>query len=370
MEKVSYTIQEIEESMKDPSCILDSTIRTQFKTIPGRRGSLLHPAGGRFCIAFPMDGNGHRICYRVWKEIIPDAFERYLLIGESLSETRLPYFSGFRFVKKALKMKCDGREVPGMVMDWIDGVTLDCFLSERWMSLNSVEKVRFIRDFYIMCLELHEAGISHGDLSCLNIMVTDENKIRLVDYDGMFVPSMKRLYMQTTGGAESFQHPDRINSRSPLVASPFDDHFSQLVIALSLWTAYFNPEITRKFDETNLLFLPSDFNGSTSEARLRSLTQSDGWKEASRFVSAFGHIKVLMEALKSVGGPYSEVPSLISTVRESAIRASDFYAQLRQSGLSPRFYIANYCTECGHKFANPKIRFCTDCGKERLKVAL
>ena len=107
MEKLSYDLTEVEESMKDTSCILDSTISRTHRTIPERRGRLLHPTPGRFCIAFPMDpvdGRGSRICYRVWKEIIPDAFRRYQFIGEGISKSGLEYFSGFRFIQEALKM--------------------------------------------------------------------------------------------------------------------------------------------------------------------------------------------------------------------------------------------------------------------------
>ena len=75
MEKVAYELTEVIESMKDVSCICDDNIRSNYRTIPMRRGGLMHPTPGRFCVAFPMDsvhGNGVRICYRVWKEIIPE----------------------------------------------------------------------------------------------------------------------------------------------------------------------------------------------------------------------------------------------------------------------------------------------------------
>ncbi len=208
-QKLSYSVQEVEESMKDPSCILDSQVGRSYKILQGRRGVILHPSPGAFCIAFPMEGNGHRICYRVWKEIIPDAFERYNYIGAKLNVVNLSYFSQCRFIGEALRMKCDGRIVPGMFMSWIEGDTLDKFLRERWGNLTDTQRVTFIRDFYLMCHRLRNEGIAHGDLSCLNIMVTDKNEIRLVDYDSLYVTSMGRKFYQTTGGAPAFQHPDR-----------------------------------------------------------------------------------------------------------------------------------------------------------------
>lgn len=365
IEKLSYSVTEVEESMKDASCILDSQTSRTYKVILGRRGIIIHPSPGAFCIAFPMDGNGERICYRVWKEIIPDAFERYGYIGDKLNRLNLPYFSQCRYIKEALRMKCDGRIVPGMAMAWIDGNTLDGFLREKWGSLNESQRLTFIRDFYQMCHQLRRNGIAHGDLSCLNIMVTnDRNEIRLVDYDSLFVSSMGRKFYQSTGGAPSFQHPDRTHASGPLYASIDDDNFSQLIIALSLWVAYFDPSVTQKYDEMNLLFLPGDLNGKNSTERLNNLHNSQGWKTASKFTSRFGHISRLMKALESIAQPLSKVPSLTEFVSIEDVTSPYFYAQLNKDG-TPRVKMVKFCTICGNEFKNDEFKFCPQCGAKR-----
>lgn len=364
MEKLSYDLTEVEESMKDTSCILDSTISRTHRTIPERRGRLLHPTPGRFCIAFPMDpvdGRGSRICYRVWKEIIPDAFRRYQFIGEGISKSGLEYFSGFRFIQEALKMKCDGRIMPGIVMDWIEGVTLDRFLNEKWGDLDENSRLAFIQDFYCMCYRLREAGIAHGDLSCLNIMVTSSNSIRLVDYDSVYVPGMGSRFYQVTGGADGFQHPGRLNPGRPLLAGVDDDNFSELVIALSLWTAFFEPSVTRLYDESNLLFLPEDLFGKTGIERLEHLRGSEGWKTAGKYRTRFTHMDVLMKALESIRGPVSQVPSLPGLAGREAIMSEDFYPKLNVA----LTHKVAYCTACGHRFPDYSLDYCTACGTKR-----
>lgn len=366
MEKLSYSVREVEESIKDLSCILDSTVRNSYKTISGRRGIIIHPSPGRFCIAFPMDGNGTRICFRVWKEIIPDAFERYRHIGNRINSFGLEYFSGFRFISQALRMKCDNRIVPGMQMDWIDGKTLDKFLQDDWRDLTDVERLTFIRDFYYMIWELRDAGIAHGDLSCQNIMVTSNNDIRLVDYDSLYVTSMGKSFYQTTGGADAFQHPDRTKGNLALLASIDDDNFSQLVIALSLWVAYFDHNIVNHYDELNLLFLPGDYNGSTGYERLRSLKNSNGWKVAAKYASSYGHISTLMKALESIQGPVHQVPSLLKFASKEAILSENFYSELEGASPNrPKVRMMDFCTSCGTKFNNNEFLYCPTCGVKR-----
>lgn len=355
----SFHLQEVEESMKDPSCILDNVAR-QYQIITqgsGRRCIIVHPTAGRFCVPFPLVNGNRKICFRVWKEIIDDAFKRYELISKKIESVRLPYFSHFRYIPQALRMKCNDQIVPGIVMDWIEGQTLDAFLKERWKGLTLVKRLTFIRDFYWMIDELREVGIAHGDLSCQNIMVTDKNELRLVDYDSLYVSTMGRNFKQTTGGQPAFQHPDRTKRELPV--SIDDDNFSQLVIALSLWTAYFDVNVVDKFDEQNMLFNPADLEGGLSKLR-----NSPGWKEASKHQEKFGHIKKLMRALESIDGPVEKVPSLLTLASRETIRSVDFYSLL-DGQPAPRVKLMDFCTSCGTKFKSPDFLYCPNCGTKR-----
>ena len=248
------------------------------------------------------------------------------------------------------------------VMNWIEGETLDKFLGERWEELSEMSRLTFIRDFYYMCHELRSAGIAHGDLSCLNIMVTAANDIRLVDYDSLYVSEMGTKFEQVTGGADGFQHPDRINAKRLPCGSIDDDNFSQLIIALSLWVAFFEPSITQRYGESNLLFLSSDLSGANGTERVGNLRNSAGWKAAQKYSSRFEHVRTLMKALESsIQRPVSDVPSLLRFAGREIILSEHFYSLLNRK-LQEK---ASYCTACGHRFVSDDFDYCTVCGTKR-----
>lgn len=368
MRQLSYGADQVMESMMDPSNILDAEIRMSYRTISigrGRRIQLVK-SHGRFCEAYKLENDTNQVCYRIWKEIIPDAIKRYELIGKRLSFAQLEYFSNFRFIPFALRMKCDGNILPGIVMDWIEGKTLDSFLIEDWSSLSVIQRLTFIRDFYYMCYELRENGISHGDLSCVNIIITPNRELRLVDYDSVYVKEMGKNFFQTTGGAPAFQHPERTFSKRPILASIDDDNFSQLIIAISLWVIYFEPSVTEYFDDSNLLFVPSDLSGLTGSERLNKLKASFGWEKANSLAHKFQHLSTLLKALESIHGDLSKVPSLFDFVPESTILSPQFYFLLDTNMSVPKTsQKAKFCTTCGHKFTSDIFDFCPICGAKR-----
>lgn len=371
MEKLSYDVNEVDESMMNTSNILEDNVRNSYQLIiDGRRGrkKIRRPDPGRFCVAYPLvtgEGKEPELCYRVWKEIIPDAFERYKLIGKGIRDSQLAYFCNFKFIERALRLECDGRIVPGMTMHWIDGSTLEKFFNERWSGLTPSEKATFIRDFYLMCYELRKSGISHGDLSCKNIMVTGNRRLRLVDYDSLYVSQMGNRYNQVTGGAEGFQHPERLRPATRLKAGLDDDNFSQIVIALSMWVAYFEPSVASRFDDSNLLFYNFDFEGDTPAARLSKLHNSFGWKTASKYKSDFKHIGELMTALESVARPLNSVPSILSFLTEETLYSPQFFSILKGKSIQPSVVGVDYCTHCGRKFMSEAFNYCSACGHKR-----
>ena len=368
MRQLSYGSDQVIESMMESSNILDEEVRMSYRTISigrGRRKQLVKKHG-RFCEAFYLENDFNQICYRIWKEIIPDALKRYELIDKRLSFVKLEYFSNFRYIPYALRMKCDGNILPGIVMDWIEGKTLDSFLSEDWSSLSVTQRLTFIRDFYYMCYELRENGISHGDLSCVNIIITPNREIRLVDYDSVYVKEMGKNFFQTTGGAPAFQHPERTFSGRPILASIDDDNFSQLIIAISLWVIYFDPSVTEFFDDSNLLFVPGDLSGLNGYERLNKLKASFGWKKANSFAYKFKHLSTLLQALESIQGELSKVPSLFDFVSESTILSPQFYSLLDTNMSVPKTYQnVIFCISCGHKFTSDIFDFCPICGTKR-----
>jgi hypothetical protein len=118
--------------------------------------------------------------------------------------------------------------------------------------------------------------VGHGDIQCGNIIIQEDSKgnpkIKLIDYDGMYIPSFKNKENLERGRAE-FQHPNRLNQK-------FDekiDRFSFWVILTAIEalkydkTLWLENNVQRGFNTLdNLLFQNVDFlHFGTSELTQR-----------------------------------------------------------------------------------------------------
>ena len=104
---------------------------------------------------------------------------------------------------------------------------------------------------------MQNLGIGHGDLAGDNIIVTNSGGVKLVDYDGMYIPNFKGEKSAEMGHAD-FQHP----GRSVDTFSNKLDNFSALVIHLSLSAISENPNLWEKYnggDPDCLILRKKDF---------------------------------------------------------------------------------------------------------------
>ena len=115
--------------------------------------------------------------------------------------------------------------------------------------------------------ELQTAQIAHGHLQHANIMVTDREKLKLVDYDCMCVPALvgrKNLEI----GVDPYQLPAR-NQDTKLSLDL--DNFSALFILVALKAVAANPELWANYvskpQYDKLLFRREDLD-SPKESRL------------------------------------------------------------------------------------------------------
>jgi predicted Ser/Thr protein kinase len=152
---------------------------------------------------------------------------------------------------------------PVVRMDWLEGLTLDHLVRKNLH--NRKELDRFIEQFVKITRELRENGIAHGDLQHGNLIVRKED-VMIVDYDGMFVPSMKGESSRELGHA-NFQHPQR-------TANHFDariDNFSAWIIYHSILLIRSDPGLWQRNGggDDCLLFRKHDFE-NPSASRLMS----------------------------------------------------------------------------------------------------
>ncbi|MBK6781756.1 MAG: hypothetical protein IPG75_19785 [Gemmatimonadetes bacterium] len=148
-------------------------------------------------------------------------------------------------------------------MDWVEGHTLDAYV--RSDAGTSASFLALADRWSAVIRELEESSIAHGDLQHGNILVSG-GELKLVDYDGMFVPALRGL-RSIELGHRSYQHPRRSET-------DFDerlDRFASLSIHLSLVAMAENPKLRDRCTDQHLLFERTDYLNPTSSEVFREV---------------------------------------------------------------------------------------------------
>lgn len=239
-----------------------------------------------------MNGGGD-FAVRCFRGYLGDRDQRYRAIQEHLRSSPVSYLSTFTYAPEGILV--GGNRFPILFMQWIEGPTLDLYISEM---LKRPDVLLHLSEEWVRLLSaLRAAGIAHGDLQHGNIIV-EHGQLRLVDHDGLFVPAMGG-WTASEVGHQHYQHPRR-------TAEQFDsnlDNFSSLVIYLSLLSVAERPSLWQEHHDENLLFTKSDFADPASSELFKKVR--DLGQEHARLAD------VLADAATASPG---EVPSLLDLV--------------------------------------------------------
>ena len=237
-----------------------------------KRGSDNFPisySGGFSCV-FPIEVDSGTYALRCWIKEVRDAETRYQKISDYLKRVGLPYFVDFDYVPQGVMV--NGTEYPITRMEWAEGKTLRDFIERN---LQDSEVLRTAADeFRKMVKTLHDYEISHGDLQDGNILIKRNGNrvvIKLIDYDSLFVPTL-RGYADSIVGLPEYQHPQRMAGGRQ--ADEKVDYFSELVIYLSFRGLAEKPELWNQFKgrtEKGLLFSSEDFKNPNTSNIFRAL---------------------------------------------------------------------------------------------------
>jgi hypothetical protein len=186
-------------------------------------------------------------------------FKQYIEISNFLNKFTSQFFVSFNFIEKLIYVDVnqikEENYFPGLIMEWAEGKTLGTKIKDLCIVKDQKNLKKIAKSFLKLSMFLLENNIGHGDLKHDNIIVDENNNMKLIDYDGIFVPAFSN---QTSNelGTDSFQHPQR-------KSTDFNaniDHFSILTIYTSLVALSINPDLYSKFnDQQNLLFTKEDF---------------------------------------------------------------------------------------------------------------
>ncbi len=222
----------------------------------------------------------------------------------------LPYTVMFDFLQRGVQVT--NQWVPALKMEWVEGEALDHFIFSNLTRPQTLELLA--RNFVKMMDDLRIAGIAHGDLQHGNIIVLPTNELRLVDYDGMYVPSMQGMVSNELGHG-NYQHPERRAEHF----GAYLDNFSAWSIYASIVGVQTDPGLWEQLaaGDDCLLFRRSDFLCSESSPAFASFeTHSDPQLRAlGQFLqgqllnspSSIPHLQIPMPPVPPLPGLSSEV---------------------------------------------------------------
>ena len=283
------------EAIQCPSiCFAHPQLRTTLPAVD-RLGMPL-VTSGQFAYVYKlksMNGGGD-FAVRCFRGYLGDRDQRYRAIQEHLKDSPVSYLSSFAYAPEGILV--GGNRFPILFMQWIDGPTLDLYISEM---LNRRDVLLHLSEEWLRLLgALHESGIAHGDLQHGNIII-EHGQLRLVDHDGIFVPAMEG-WSASEVGHQHYQHPRR-------TANHFDsklDNFSALVIYLSLLSLAERPSLWKEHHDENLLFTKSDFADPASSELFKKIRELG--TEHAKFADVLAN---------AATGPPDEVPCLLELVQ-------------------------------------------------------
>lgn len=243
-------------------------------------------SSGNFAVVFKMkdERDGKLYAVRCFHRDQEGRAESYRLIEEELKEVESPYLVSFRYIDKELfvdSSQTDETEFPVLLMDWVEGVTLDKYLREILDDQYALEMLAY--RFSQLAQWLIPQPFAHGDLKPDNILVREDGTLVLVDYDGMYVPAMKGKKARELGSPD-FRHPLRTED-------DFDEHiddFPLVSILLSLKAISINSQWLEKYGETDrLLFSERDYRNISNSDVLHEIFENINDDHLRRYMSTF-----------------------------------------------------------------------------------
>lgn len=222
-------------------------------------------SSGAFAVVFKMkdESTGKEYALKCFTEDQEGRAEAYRQIADELESVDSTYVTSVKYLEKELFVdsNCDDDELPVLLMDWIDGETMDHYIAENLYDNYAMSMLCY--RFCKMAAWLRSQPFAHGDIKPDNIMVRPDGTLTLIDYDGMFVPSMKGQTSPTIG-TKDFSHPQRTKE-------DFDetiDDFALASIALSLKAISLSPSLFDEYGSSDRLLFSADDYRDLSQSKL------------------------------------------------------------------------------------------------------
>jgi hypothetical protein len=137
---------------------------------------------------------GRKWAVRCFLREIHDQQTRYTAISDELNTVKLPYMVGFDYLRQGIFWNRGW--YPILKMEWLEGIPLDRYIERNLFQPQNIQALT--KQWMDMMAALRKAEIAHGDLQHGNILVCN-GALKLIDYDGMYVPALKGMRSNEQG---------------------------------------------------------------------------------------------------------------------------------------------------------------------------
>ena len=228
-------------------------------------------SSGAFAVVFKMkdEQTGKYYALKCFTEEQEGRAEAYRQISDELDMVDSPYITSVKYMEKELFVdsQCEEDEFPVLLMDWVEGETMEAYIAANYQNQSAMSMLCY--RFGKMAAWLRSQSFAHGDVKPDNIIIRPDGSLTLVDYDGMFVSSMKGSKSPTIG-TKDFSHPLR-------TMDDFDetiDDFSLASIALSLKAISMKSTLLDIYGASDrLLFSENDYRNPSNSKVISALQE-------------------------------------------------------------------------------------------------
>ena len=242
-------------------------------------------SSGAFAVVFKMQDKrtGKYYALKCFTEEQEGRADAYRQIADELDMVDSPYITSVKYMEKELFVdsQCEEDEFPVLLMDWVEGETMETYIAANYHNQSAMSMLCY--RFGKMAAWLRSQSFAHGDVKPDNIIIRPDGSLTLVDYDGMFVPSMKGCKSPTIG-TKDFSHPLR-------TMDDFDetiDDFSLASIALSLKAISMKSTLLDIYGASDrLLFSEKDYRTPSNSKVISALQGLMCDKDFCTFYSLF-----------------------------------------------------------------------------------
>jgi len=239
--------------------------------------NIFNYGAGSYAAIFKAKDTVNTYAVRCFLSVEPETIDRYKAISLYLKNIHASWLTNLSLYENEINV--NGNFYPVLIMDWINGKLLNEYIDEILQNNELLTALQ--KEIVELSRSLERNQTGHGDIQCGNMIMqtgaTNKPVIKLIDYDGMYIPAFSNKVNLEKGRAE-FQHPQRTTA----TFNEKIDRFSFWVILCALEALKFDKSLWHEVMQggyntlDNMLFTGSDFinfGNSNLVNRLYALNQ-------------------------------------------------------------------------------------------------